>query len=68
MVAMGDIRQNRTAKRAALLREIELVEGAIQRSGENKGNSEVGEEWLEKLHKWRDDLEELLLNLPDLTA
>jgi hypothetical protein len=65
MAQTGDIGASWGVKRASLLREIELVRGAIERCGRNGEISEIRRQWLEKLEKWRDDLEELLLKLPD---
>ncbi len=64
MVAMKDIRQNWEDRRRALIEEIDLVKAAIERS-ESETTSQASVEWLEKLHKWRDDLEELLRKYSD---
>ena len=65
MVAMKDMRDNWEARRRALIHEIDLVQAAIERSNYSKQTSQASKEWLEKLRKWRDDLEELLRKFSD---
>jgi hypothetical protein len=67
MVAMKDIRQNWADRQARLIQEIDLVKAAIERRADNDSEktSQASREWLEKLCKWRDDLEELLRKFSD---
>ncbi len=62
MVEMKDIRQNWEERRRMLIQEIDMVKAAIERRVDSDGEktSQASREWLEKLCKWRDDLEELL--------
>jgi hypothetical protein len=50
-----------------LIQEIDLVKAAIERRADNDSEktSQASREWLEKLCKWRDDLEELLRKFSD---
>ena len=62
MVAMKDVRQNWEDRRRMLNQEIDMVKEAIERrvGCDGERTSQASKEWLEKLCKWRDDLEELL--------
>ena len=67
MVEMKDIRQNWEDRRRTLIQEIDLVKAAIERrvDSDSEKTSQASREWLEKLRKWRDDLEELLRKFSD---
>lgn len=67
MVAMKDIRQNWEDRRRTLIQEIDLVKAAIQHrvNSDSEKTSQASKEWLGKLCKWRDDLEELLRKYSD---
>jgi len=53
---------------SSLLQELEVVQAAIKRSASAQNMSDVSEEWLAKLQKWREELEESLEKAPDRAA